>query len=185
MTVNPGPWLTKEGLKIGHLNINHAVNKLCDICTIISNGGKNFHIFGFSESRLSDHITDADISVPGYSTVRRDSQLQKETGLLVYINQSISFKRLSHLENNHIESVWLEIYLKRSKPVLIGFIYRNPTERVDWFDRFNLMMDAVANESKETILLGDFNIDLLKTNKHWEQTYEIHNIPQSHRSPPE
>ena len=68
--------------------------------------------------------------------------------------------------------------IKGSKPILIGFIYRNPSERIEWVDRFNLMMDAVANESKAIILLGDFNIDLLKPNKHWVQAYEMCNLHQ-------
>ena len=178
MCLNPDTWLLKEGIRIGHLNINHAVNKLADISSILSNNGKNFHLFGFSESRLSEHITDSDISIPGYTIVRKDPKLQKETGLLVYISQCITFKRISYLENLSVESVWIEISFKRSKPVLVGFIYRNPTERVDWIDKFDLMMDAVANDSKETIILGDFNIDLLKPNKNWIQTYENHNLQQ-------
>ena len=152
MCLNPDTWLLKERIRIGHLNINHAVNKLADISSILSNNGKNFHLFGFSESRLSEHITDSDISIPGYTIVRKDPKLQKETGLLVYISQCITFKRISYLENLSVESVWIEISFKRSKPVLVGFIYRNPTERVDWIDKFDLMMDAVANDSKETII---------------------------------
>ena len=178
MSQDSGLWLLKEGLRIGHLNINHAVNKLTDIHSILSNSGKNFHVFGFSESRLSEHITDTDMHISGYNILRRDSKRQKETGLLIYINQNVNFKRISHLENFHIESVWLEISIKKAKPILIGFIYRNPSEPVDWIDRFDLMMDAVTNESRETIILGDFNIDLLKPNKRWIQTYELNNLHQ-------
>ena len=149
MSQNSDTWPTKEGLRIGHLNINHAINKLPDISSILSNSGRNFHIFGFSESRLSDHIMDTDISIPGYTIIRKDPKLQRETGLLVYISQCIKFKRIFFLENLQVESVWIEISMKRSKPLLVGFIYRNPSERVEWLDRFNLLMDAVANESKK------------------------------------
>ena len=48
-------------------------------------------------------------------------------------------------------------------------MYRNPTERVEWVDRFENFMDTVLKERKETILLGDFNKDLLRvdTNREW------------------
>ena len=178
MHQNSNSWLLKEGLRMGHLNINHAVNKLADIQSILCNSGKNFHIFGFSESRLTEHISDSDMFVPGYNILRNDPKIQKETGLLVYVNKCVNIKRIAYLENFSIECIWLEISIKKTKPVLVGFIYRNPSELVDWIDRFERMMDAVANEMKETIILGDFNIDLLKPNKRWTQIYELNNLHQ-------
>ena len=51
----------------------------------------------------------------------------------------------------------------------MGSLYRNPTERVEWVDRFENFMDTVLKERKETLLLGDFNKDLLRvdTNREW------------------
>ena len=80
--------------------------------------------------------------------------------MLKYFSHSVNLKRASHLEQHNTESIWTEVCLKRSKPILVGFTYRNPSERTDWFDRFTLMMDAVCLEAKEIILLGDFNIKL-------------------------
>ena len=62
----------------------------------------------------------------------------------------------------------------------MGFTYRNPFERTDLFDRFTLMMDAVCLEAKE-ILLGDFNINLLKPHIKWNQLYENFNLHQANR----
>ena len=39
-------------------------------------------------------------------------------------------------------------------------------------------MDAVCFESKEIILLGDFNIDLLKPSKSWTDKTETYNLHQ-------
>ena len=96
------------------------------------NSGKNFHRLGLSESRLSSHISDYDISMPGYNIVCMDPKQHKETGLVVYIHDSLTFKRLHHLEQHAVESVWIELNLKRASPLLLGFVYRNPAERVDW-----------------------------------------------------
>ena len=51
----------------------------------------------------------------------------------------------------------------------MGSLYRNPIERVEWVDRFERSIDVVLNERKETILLGDFNRDLLDAdaNREW------------------
>ena len=178
MSTTVNAWPSKDGLKIGHLNINHAINKQTDIMSILSNSGNNFHIFCFSESRLSDQISDTDMSVSGYNIIRRDPKFQKETGLLVYINNSIKVKRISMLEKDFIESIWIEVNLKRTKPILVGFIYRNPAEPVDWMDKFTSLMEDVCNESREIILMGDFNIDLLKPSKRWIHTYESFHLTQ-------
>ena len=37
----------------------------------------------------------------------------------------------------------------------MGFIYKNPSDRIDWFGRFTLMLDTVCLEAKEVVLLGD------------------------------
>ena len=161
MPITINTWPSKDGLRIGYLNINHAINKLTDISSILFNSGRNFHVFCFAESRLSNHVSDSDVSMPGYNVMRLDPKTHKDTGLLLYFSHSVNLKRASHLEQHNTESIWIEVCLKRSKPILVGFTYRNPSERTDWFDRFTLMMDAVCLEAKEIILLGDFNINLL------------------------
>jgi hypothetical protein len=139
---------TKEGLRIGHLNIHHAANKLTDISSLLLNQGKNFHLLGLSESWLNTNIPDQVLTIPGYDTIRKDPSEPKETGLLLYVNESLTAKRLPHLENQAVESIWIEVKLKNCSPILIGFCYRNPSERINWMDNFTAMMDAVSLEGK-------------------------------------
>ena len=42
-------WPTRDGLRMAHLNINHAVNKLTVIASVLFISGKNLHILGLSE----------------------------------------------------------------------------------------------------------------------------------------
>ena len=44
-------------------------------------------------------------------------------------------------------------------------------------------MDSVLLESKENILMGDFNIDLSKANKLWTETFSLFNLSQIIDSP--
>lgn len=185
MPANPSQckWPNKDGLRIGHLNICSAINKTNEIASTLNNYGTPFHVFGFSEARITDKITDSEISIPGYTVERRHPSHIKETGLIVYISDSITFKRLGHLEQYSVESIWLEISIKKSAPIIVGFIYRNPDVRVSWADNFSSMIDAVVLESKEYILLGDFNIDLLKPNKAWIDRTQLNNLEQLINTP--
>ena len=183
MNAHQYSWPSKEGLRIAHLNINHAVNKISDISSLLSNHRKPFHILGLTESRLTEHIGDADIHIPGYNIIRNDPTKDKETGILVYVNESVTFKRLYHLQNFGVESIWIEVKLRRNPPILVGFCYRNPAERLNWVDKFGSMMDVVSLEPKEIILLGDFNIDLTKENNKWNQTINFLSLSQLIKSP--
>ena len=175
-TVNK--WPSADGLRVGFLNINHILNKMSDVSDILFNNGKNFHLFGFAETRLSNQISDCELNIPGYHFIRKDPGKSKETGLIVYIHESLHFKELSSLTTHGIESIWIELHFKQSKPLFVSFIYRNPSERNDWIDRFTLMMEESSSFSYETLLLGDFNIDLLKPHKTWVETYESFNLSQ-------
>ena len=178
MSSSHDEWPCKSGLRIGHLNVNHAHNKIPEISSILENSGKNFHVFGLSETRLKKEISNTELNIPGYSIIRRDPIIHKETGLAIYIHNSVNFRHVPHLEQHHIESVWLEVCLKNSPPVLIGFCYRNPSERSDWKERFTAMMDAVCMEAKEILLLGDLNIDLLRQNAPWINLINMYHLRQ-------
>ena len=171
-------WPQHEGLRIGHLNINSARNKLDDIATVLCNSNKPFHVYGFTESRLTDDIHDDDIAMPGFTSFRRDPNGLNTTGILVYINNSLIVKRLHDLEKHDVESIWLEIKIKKSKPIKVGFVYRNPNERAGWIDRFSSMMDAASLDATEILMLGDFNINLLKTHTTWMKRLTTYGLSQ-------
>ena len=178
MTFALNSWPSLPGLHIGYLNINNVRNKIDDIPTILNNSGKHFHIFCFAESRLSSNITDSEMQVAGYNVHRLDPAGPRTTGLLVYIASPLNCMRLNNIERHGVESIWLKVNIKNSKPFLIGFVYRNPSECIDWQERFNSMMDEVSMMNCEVIVFGDFNIDLLKHKPKWKQTYTMHGLEQ-------
>ena len=48
----------------------------------------------------------------------------------------IMAKRRKNLESSDIACLWLEISPRKGKSFVLGFQYRNPTERVERMDRF-------------------------------------------------
>ena len=94
---------------------------MSDISSMLYNNDNIFHIFGFSESRLNSNISDSDLKIPGFKIIRKDSTKHKETGLLVYLNDSISFRRIHEFENSNIECIWLEIYFNKINLLFLAF----------------------------------------------------------------
>ena len=112
-------------------------------------------------------------AIEGFHVIRKDPQIQRETGLVVYVHETMSVTRLTEFEKYGVECIWLEVKLQKTSPFLVGFLYRNPSEPANWTDKFVSMMDVVWLESKEIILMGDFNIDLSKKPTNRGRTYSL------------
>ena len=54
---------------------------------------------------------------------------------------------------------------KKKKNVIVGCLYKHPCMSIDEFnDKFLLpLLEQASKENKQLILLGDFNINLLKS----------------------
>ena len=158
-------------LRVGHLNICHLENKVSDLCVLLQQPTP-FHLFGVTESWLHSDIPDIDIEIPGYSMLRRDPSRPHQTGIAVYIHNSVSpFTRRRHdLESDRVEGLWVEIKTNKSAPVLVSIIYRHKTSTFEWCDDFVTMMDGAGGVSPNVVILGDFNNNLFKPHPAWDST---------------
>ena len=124
-------------------------------------------------------MDDKDIAIEGLHVIRKDTQIQKEAGLVVYVHETMSVICLTEFEKYGVECIWLEVKLQKTSSVLVGFLYQNPSKPANWTDEFVSMMAVVWLESKEIILMGDFSIDLSKANKPWTDVFSRFNLSQN------
>ena len=82
---------------------------------------------------------------------------------LVYTRRSdISAQKL-----NDYESLWIEIQNNTGRNTICGIFYRHPHGNVDTFlNHINMIVESIHCEHKYCVLLGDFNLDLLKFESH-------------------
>ena len=120
------------------------------------------------------------ISINDYTVLRRDSGYPLHTGLALYVHKSIenSVRRRLDLETEAIECIWIEIKDSKTKPLLVGYVYRNPAASQGWPDDFITMMDKVTDCNANILLLGDFNIDLFKQPPAWNNTTALFGLEQ-------
>ena len=135
------------------------------------------HLFGIRDSRLDARITDNLISIIDYTVLRRDSGYPC---LALYVHKSIenSVRRRLDLETEAIECIWVEIKDSKTKPLLVGYVYRNPASSQGWPDDFISMMDKITEYNANILLLGDFNIDLFKQPPTWNNTTALFGLEQ-------
>ena len=64
-----------------------------------------------------------------------------------------------------IETIFIEIYLPKSKPMTVGIFYRSPSQ-TNFLESINENFYKLDTINKETYTLGDFNINLYLNNKY-------------------
>ena len=66
---------------------------------------------------------------------------------------------------NDIEFIRIKLSMNKSRPILLGNIYRLPNTSLylpgDFDDKLDIMLERINCEEKDTLLLGDLNCDIL------------------------
>ena len=154
-----------RGLKFLHLNVCSLLPKV-DELRLLFEHYKGFDIFSVTETHLSSNVSDSEISINGYTLYRRDRQSHsKGGGVVVYVKDSLLVSRRTDLESTNVEGVWLEIFITKSRNILLGSLYRPPVGSQHLSNNFNVELEEsinlAASESKEILLIGDLNANFL------------------------
>ena len=138
-----------------------------ELQSLISKSKNDFQIIRVSETRLKKaQETTTNIQLENYNTEHVPTE-SVNGGVLLCIKKAINYKlRLGLMiyKKRELESVFIEIFQKDSKNIAIEYIYRHPCMQQSQFnDEYLKPLSAkLISEKKEVILLGHFNIDLLK-----------------------
>jgi hypothetical protein len=139
-------------------------NLLCDL----HNKDFSFDIIGVSEVFRADR--DTRVVLSGYhNIIMRCRNDESRGGVGLFIKDSINFKvrdDLSVFIPHVYESLFIEMENESHKKIIAGVIYRPntlPRADVDIFSStlFDIM-EIINSEGKSSLILGDFNICLLK-----------------------
>ena len=101
-------------------------------------------------------------------------------GVGLYITDTTSFKVRDDLVMNPVtcqyESLFIETVMHDHK-VIIGVIYKPPESNTDIFvAHFSDLMGIISKERKQCILMGDFNLDLIKVDTHNQTKDFVHSL---------
>ena len=100
-----------------HLNINNSVLSKIDEIRYIAKLA-NATVIGLSETKLDNTVLSSEFKIEGYDLVRSD-QSQREVVVACFVKNSISYNQKPNFCIN-TKSIFTEIFLPKSKPVLIG-----------------------------------------------------------------
>ena len=91
-------------------------------------------------------------------------------GVGFYIKNNLGYIHRSDLSaqvQHDYESLWIEIQNDTGYNTICGVFYRYHHGNLDNFlNHLNMIVDKIHREKKYCVLLGDFNLDLLKFESH-------------------
>ncbi len=139
--------------------VNSLIPKIHEIRQIALNTGAT--IIGITETKLDKTVDDNEICIDGYNCVRKDRN-RHGGGVCCYIKNNRSFNIREYFASD-LESVFIDILLPNSKPILIGILYRPPTKSGFLDSLSNVILNSDNFDNREVYLLGDLNFNLLNS----------------------
>ena len=139
-------------LIVEHLNINSIRNKFEFLEDIIN---RNLDIILLSETKLDDSFPSAQFILKGYGVPYRFDRNSKGGGLLFYIREDIPSKFLKLRSGCNIESICVEINLRKRK----WFINSSNNPLItNHLECPNRIIDEYRKKYQNFLFLGDFNV---------------------------
>ena len=164
-----------NSLNIMHNNARSILTagRIDDYNNLLDYINNPFHILAFTETWLRSDNVDR-VIFKDYNDVHLlrpiDEQFDfKESGggISVFIKEGINYKIRDDLTVilPYLEAIFIEVNYN-NKLYLVGITYRVPNTNVNSFiDKINGIIEPIKNKY-EVILVGDFNICLMKDNNH-------------------
>ena len=174
-----------RGIQFCNLNIRHLKPKIDDLRIILS-PEKTINVFGICETFLTPAIDNISINIQGYKIERKNRyesvKFQVKTeGFLIYVADHIEYERRLDLEPSEVESIWIEIKIKNSKPFLVCSVYRPPSANAEWCEKFAEQIEKSLSITDEIYIMGDINYYWKNggpPSSRWKHIVEVNDLQQ-------
>jgi len=121
-----------------------------------------FDIIGISETKLClPTQTTLNLNIPGYNFEHVPTPLLFG-GVGMYINDKLQYTVIEKVSNEAFQALWVEIHFQNKKNVICGIIYRQHNSPNSFLTYFDEALEKYS-DGKSVYILGDFNLDLLKS----------------------
>ena len=91
----------------------------------------NASVVGIGETELDDSISSSEIEFEGYDLLKLDRS-RRGGGVACYIKRSLAYNYKGNFCKS-TESIFVDIFLPKTKPILVGILYRPPDFNINLF----------------------------------------------------
>ena len=148
-----------------HMNVSSLTAHFDKLSSLLSLLNFEFSILGLTETRIKNNNASIPIGIEDYSYEHTPTE-SSCGGAILYISNKFNYKPRNDLliyKPFLIESIFVEILFPRKSNLIVGCIYRHSCMSINEFnDIISPILQKISKENKTVILLGDFNIYLIK-----------------------
>ena len=152
--------INENSFFILHINIRSIASNLRNCMAYLETLKHEFKIMAMTETWFKDMTIDT-YSVNGYQDIYDYRKERSGDGVSLFIKMALNMWR---------EMTFIEVTNMKSscgRAFIVGVMYRTPDQDINKFAiRMNTILDKLKSEKKVTYLSGDYNINLLNTDKH-------------------
>ena len=148
-------------------NINGLPKKIEDFEALMGTLQFDFDIIGFTETHLNE-VSAKFTTLKDYTNVSNSRKSKHHWGgVAIYLRSDMTYKHRTDMdifEDGVLESVFVEI-IDKGKSFYVGVIYRPPNSDLA---KFSSHLNGILQKLKDktSYLMGDFNLDLMKSEQH-------------------
>ena len=156
--------LYRQGIyRIALINARSLIPNYSDICQLFQCG---VTLLGITETWLDETIADGEICPSGISIVQHDRN-RRGGGVALMLSDSAKFIPRPDLCSGCIETVWIELFPRSKRSMLVRCAYRPPSFSVNnFFDSLSSECDKglLVGKKQNVVIIGDLNCDSLIPN---------------------
>ena len=166
-------------INVMHINCRSMKKNFNDIVNLISTLSGSLTAIALTETWLTT-LNEDTYKLPGYKFISQTRINKTGGGVGIFICNDFLYKTRSDLcrMTCNIECLFVEITQREKPSVLIGCIYRPPnTDVVAFNSEFESILKIIdSNHTRISILAGDYNLDLIKHDKHGPTAEFLNNL---------
>ena len=144
-------------------------DSLLSTLELLNNDDFQFSAICLQECWLDDGHNTNVLNIPSYQLVSKTQQCSGHGGLVIYLHEDFTYTERESSSSDIWECLTIDIHSENfDNKITLSNVYRPPrfnncNSTVDKFiSEFRPFLKKLSTEKSETIVTGDFNIDLLK-----------------------
>jgi len=162
-----------------HINCRSIKKNFREFVSLIELLSKPLSVIAVTETWLNSQNENT-YSIPGYKFTSLSRTEKTGGGVGIFINTHFSFVLRPDLNRmtSYIECLFIEITQPGKASLLVGCVYRPPNSDLDLFNSEILLLLSKIDCGKKKIALlaGDFNLDLIKQDRHAPTAEFLNNL---------
>ena len=155
---------TKRRFSIFHNNIRSIMRNIDNLQThLLDEPDFQFSVIGLTEIKISYANSDQNIpQLKGYNYEYVPMPLASG-GVGMYINDTLNNMVLGKTSHEAYQALWIEIVMDNQKNIVYRILYRQHNSLESFQSYFDEAVEKYIFYDKPIYIIGDFNIDLLKS----------------------